>query len=293
MNFQLRASAVNRDRIQFGYNNGIVQFSSKPSFSTELLPSVVISRIETHLEDTTHILHFPVSCRHRYVIDQSANKIIIYFNVPGVPYFKSMNYRYKLEGIDNEWIPFTGSDNVSFQQIPAGGTRTFVLQLMDQTGIVVQSQTSVLLVTERDPAKILQIVTFVLVLGMMLGVILIMKKGAIRKRTSRSVTTTSAKEDFIAELNDFILTNIENDQLSSADIERKFGLSRTKLFRQLKDKSGMSVTAYIRDIRLQKAREILETGNYTVSEVIHKVGFNSRSYFYKCYREKFGRGPRE
>jgi transcriptional regulator GlxA family with amidase domain len=55
--------------------------------------------------------------------------------------------------------------------------------------------------------------------------------------------------------------------------------------------TGKSATRFIRNIRLEKARTLLETTNMTVSEVAYETGFGSAAYFSRVFQEEFGVPP--
>jgi AraC-like DNA-binding protein len=63
------------------------------------------------------------------------------------------------------------------------------------------------------------------------------------------------------------------------------------LYRKIKTLTGVSVNEFIRNVRLEKARELIELGNDNITEISIKVGFSSPSYFTKCYKEKYGQLP--
>lgn len=77
----------------------------------------------------------------------------------------------------------------------------------------------------------------------------------------------------------------------------KFGqevsLSRMQLHRKLKALTGESPGDFLRSMRLQRAKRLLESRSGNVSEIAYEVGFNNLSYFSKCYREQFGIAPTE
>ena len=50
----------------------------------------------------------------------------------------------------------------------------------------------------------------------------------------------------------------------------------------------MDEREFLRKIRLEKAKQILETGSLTIGEICYKVGFSSPSYFTKCFKSHFG-----
>jgi AraC-like DNA-binding protein len=70
-------------------------------------------------------------------------------------------------------------------------------------------------------------------------------------------------------------------------------MSRSNLLRKIKKITGLSVSQFISQVRLQHAMELLQQHSVTVSEVSYEVGFSSTSYFIKCFREHYGYPPGE
>jgi signal transduction histidine kinase/ligand-binding sensor domain-containing protein/CheY-like chemotaxis protein len=68
-------------------------------------------------------------------------------------------------------------------------------------------------------------------------------------------------------------------------------VSRTLLHMKLKKITGLSTTEFIKKIRLNEARKMLEEGTFTVSEIAYKVGFNDPAYFSKSFKRLFGKTP--
>ena len=68
-------------------------------------------------------------------------------------------------------------------------------------------------------------------------------------------------------------------------------MSRTQLFRKLKPIIRQSASGYIRSLRLQKAKEMLETTEYRISEVAYMTGFETPSNFTKVFVKTFGMKP--
>lgn len=101
------------------------------------------------------------------------------------------------------------------------------------------------------------------------------------------------QHSFKVELDDFILNNLKDDQLSNTNLANHFSLSERNLFRRIKQATGQSPASYIREIRLQKARLILESQTeLTVSEVALKCGITNLSYFSSTFKKRFGKSPR-
>ena len=72
----------------------------------------------------------------------------------------------------------------------------------------------------------------------------------------------------------------------------KLGISRAQLFRKVKSKTGVTLVDLIRQIRLQKAKQMLQHTDLSVSQVAYSVGFSSASYFAKWYKDFFGFAPK-
>ncbi|MBO5073822.1 MAG: response regulator [Bacteroidales bacterium] len=90
--------------------------------------------------------------------------------------------------------------------------------------------------------------------------------------------------------------NILNEELASSefsvdDLCRRLGVSRTVLYNKIKTLTGQPPSDFIKVVRLNKAKEILETHKYMISEVADMVGFSDPKYFSVCYKKQFGISP--
>lgn len=69
------------------------------------------------------------------------------------------------------------------------------------------------------------------------------------------------------------------------------GLTQAKLQDGFKFLYNRTVTEYIRHIRLESARDMLKNTDLNISQIVYSIGFSSRSYFSKIFREKYGITP--
>lgn len=81
------------------------------------------------------------------------------------------------------------------------------------------------------------------------------------------------------------------EDLSVQDIADAVSLSRYHLSRLFKEATGVTLLACLNDVRMKKARELLEQGGLTVSEISLRVGFRSASYFDKKFKQFYGCSP--
>jgi AraC-like DNA-binding protein len=93
---------------------------------------------------------------------------------------------------------------------------------------------------------------------------------------------------FLQKINAVIVANMENELFDASALNREMNMSRTSLFRRLKPLIQQSPAAYIKSIRLQKAKELLETTDISVGDAAFKTGFQTQSHFTKAFSEMFG-----
>jgi TolB-like protein/AraC-like DNA-binding protein len=96
---------------------------------------------------------------------------------------------------------------------------------------------------------------------------------------------------FIRKLTDIILANLGNDNFGPKELAHESGMSLYRLNRRLQSIDRKTTSQFIRELRLQKALELLQNDTYTVSEVAYRSGFSSPSYFTSCFHEFFGYPP--
>lgn len=100
-------------------------------------------------------------------------------------------------------------------------------------------------------------------------------------------------KEFICHFHDIIQKNLAVSSLSIDTIGKEIGLSRIQLYRKIKALTGSSPVELLRKTRLKQAHKLLLEDKLDISEVAYKVGFNSPSYFSKCFKEEFGLQPSE
>ena len=98
---------------------------------------------------------------------------------------------------------------------------------------------------------------------------------------------------FKEKLTKIILTNLGDENFGIKEVEKALGMSRSSINRKLQSYSLKPVGQFIKETRLQKAREFLVNEELTVSEAAYKAGFGSPAYFSTCFSEYFGYPPGE
>ncbi len=99
---------------------------------------------------------------------------------------------------------------------------------------------------------------------------------------------------WLADLEELVRKYIGKTDLNIAMLSDDMAISERQLFRRIKDITGLTPNKYIRAIRLQIAREAIESGRYrTISEISYVAGFETPAYFSKLFKEHYGRDVNE
>ena len=98
-------------------------------------------------------------------------------------------------------------------------------------------------------------------------------------------------QKFIEKSINIIKKNFDNTEFSVEKFALEIGMSRSALFLKLKSITGQSTSEFIRTIRLNKAAKLIESGKYSITEIIYMVGFSDPKYFRTCFKKHFGSTP--
>lgn len=103
----------------------------------------------------------------------------------------------------------------------------------------------------------------------------------------------SSDEKFIKKLNDILEKNYANPAFGTQFLLRECGMSHSVLFRKLKAVTNLSPNTYIRNFRLIKAYQLISQGDHDISSAAYSSGFNSMSYFSRCFKTLYKKLPHE
>ena len=89
-----------------------------------------------------------------------------------------------------------------------------------------------------------------------------------------------------------VAAHLPNERFGTAELAVLLNLSERTLYRRLGELAGLTPAAWLRELRLHQARQLLEAGGFSsVAEVADAVGFTSAKHFSNVYAERFGRRP--
>lgn len=128
------------------------------------------------------------------------------------------------------------------------------------------------------------------------------RKMAMHRRDGRDTETAKneyerhiAKKDlmFVEQIHEIIERNINSDDFNINTIAETIGLSRSAFFKKLKSLTGFAPVDLVREVRLTKAAGMIETTDESITTVAYSVGFHDVGYFGKCFKQKYGKTPKD
>lgn len=124
---------------------------------------------------------------------------------------------------------------------------------------------------------------------------LIKQRRLLRNKFSTSVVLkpeemelTSRDQDFLNKIISIVEENINNAEFGVENLAEKMSLSTSQLNRKLKAITNQTTVKIIRNVKLQKAYEMLKANADNIAGIAYSTGFESPGYFTKVFKEHFG-----
>ncbi len=111
--------------------------------------------------------------------------------------------------------------------------------------------------------------------------------------TGTEVACESADVKLLNTIMKWMENQLNDSELSVEELSRHVGMSRGSLYYKLLEITGLSPVEYIRTIRLEKAKVLLEASDFNVAQIAYMTGFGTPSYFSKNFKKKYGLSPSE
>ncbi|MDD6617642.1 MAG: helix-turn-helix transcriptional regulator [Clostridiales bacterium] len=108
------------------------------------------------------------------------------------------------------------------------------------------------------------------------------------RRHSRNDTNSK----HINDCKEYIYSHIK-ERITIEDLADEFGVSASYLSRLFKKETGISVSAYIRQQKIDIAKNLLQFSDYSIIDIANRLSFSSQSHFIQQFRESVGMTPRK
>ncbi|WP_411768496.1 two-component regulator propeller domain-containing protein [Winogradskyella sp. A3E31] len=107
----------------------------------------------------------------------------------------------------------------------------------------------------------------------------------------KEVAVTSIEQEFVNKLKTILDSHITDSSFTVEALSEHLAMSRMQLHRKIKGMIGVSASEFINNERLKLAVELLERTDRTIAEIAYETGFNSPSYFNRCFKKVYGKAP--
>lgn len=107
------------------------------------------------------------------------------------------------------------------------------------------------------------------------------------------LTISPNDRKFMDKLVELMEKNMDNGDLVVDDLVGELAVSRSVFFKKLKTLTGLAPIEFIKEMRIKRAAQLIETGEFNMTQISYMVGINDPRYFSKCFKSKFGITPTE
>lgn len=103
--------------------------------------------------------------------------------------------------------------------------------------------------------------------------------------------TLKSDIDYVQQAKKYIYQHYWKASLTVSDIVEAVNIERSYLFRLFKGETGLSISSYIRQVRIQQACVLLESSDLSVSSIAYSVGYKDPLYFSKVFKKTMAKSP--
>ena len=112
------------------------------------------------------------------------------------------------------------------------------------------------------------------------------------QQESRNIAQDKNQE-FILKLSSLVKEHISDRDFGVNELATQIGMSVSSLYRKLRSLTGLTINDFVKTVRFNEAKKLLDSGVYNVSEVSMMIGFDDSKYFSTEFKKIFGKTPTE
>lgn len=121
----------------------------------------------------------------------------------------------------------------------------------------------------------------------------VLTREELKQQTIQTRDVETPDEQLLTRINTIINQELANSEFNVTTLAEKVGISRVHLNRKLTQLTNQTTSDYIRSIRLEQAKHMLQSGNQSIAEIAYAVGFTNISHFSKVFKQQHGISPKE
>jgi AraC-like DNA-binding protein len=105
------------------------------------------------------------------------------------------------------------------------------------------------------------------------------------------VAITSRDETFLQQIVAIVEEKMTDVDFNIDTVAETVAMGRTTFYRKFKGLTGLAPVEFVREMRLKRAKQLLDAGAGNISEIAYSVGFNNAKYFSTCFKAKYAITP--
>ncbi len=297
--------------------NGLVTFSPQEMHTSQYSPAIAFTGLFFQGERTVH----PLLYRPALTLDRHQRSLTITFAAIDYNDNYLVQYAYRMDD-NQEWNYIGSTPRISFSNLRPGN-HTLIVRSTNSDGVWVDNDTRLdidvtPMVWERIWVQVLFLL-MVIVLSTWAFVRYQRHRQHEREREQRlenilrqynelsdrqqadssskyslsEPVITNPDEEMMNQLMTYIEQHLDNEDLKIDQMADAVGMSRTVLYGKIKQLMGISPSDFLRQVRMQRAEQLIARSKMSISEVAYAVGFSDPKYFTKCFKKQTGLTPSE
>lgn len=317
-------------KLYFGTVEGLVAFNPYRAKSNMYVPPVFITGFrlfgeEVPIDEKGSPLKKSIMYTSEVTLPHNRSNLAFDFVSLSYTSPQANRYAYKMDGIDKEWTYTNHAHSVSYAKLPPGDY-IFRVKGSNNDGLWNEKET-VFTINILPPwwrTVWAYIIYSLLVAGLFIYSMQSYRRREVRRireqqllnelarereshnmrealltrmdyraQTAQGVTMSKADEKMMGEMIEKVRENLSNPDFNVEALADELYMSRSSLHRKIKALTDLPPVDFIRVIRLKRAAELIQEGEYRINEICDMVGISSPSYFSKLFQKQFGMTPRE
>lgn len=308
--------AVMGQQIVLGTSDGIIGFNPG-QMSAEKTPTKPV--VVTGIRYQNDVDITPISDIDTLYVKPGQRSFALFLS--SMEYSRNANtrFRYKMDGYDTGWNYTSGEQPyIGYNHIQPG-EYTLIVEVSDMNGLWQSARREIPVYVEPRfiETMLFKLICVLLFTGLLCLLVYAAAyykrmRNEIQKRYSLLMTidnmnrdgsaatvarenTASTEEEkekaFIEKTAQYIMDNINNQQLVVEDLSRHLGMSRTAYYTRMKQITGLTPIDFIKQMRIKKALSLLDRRDLSIAQVAYEAGFSDPKYFSKCFKNEMGLTP--
>lgn len=261
--------------------NGMIIFSLQEQQESIQPASLILSDVmmDNNLVDKTIFLDSVLSLHPR------VQTVSFVATATGAITRHHCRLRYRLLHYDKEWVYTANNATVSYTNLPKG---TYLLEI-ECVGTNLRRSVWVRVLPQWYETW-WAVIIYILLGGGFMGVAAYYFAQYIERKTKRQLSHSYQQE--LQKATTIVMNHLADSEFNIERFAREMLLSRTGLFNRMQDIAGQTPNDFILGIRMREAAKLLRANpDLSIFDISVRVGFNSCSYFIKCFHRYFGSTP--